>query len=145
MSQPPGEREGGVAPSSNKTRWECVSSQKRRDLPTPGSPTTATTWPCPTLARSRAPRSCSSSAFRPTKRVSPRRAAASRRVRAAPAPTRSNTSTGSLSPLIGTGPSGVTWTKPSARCSVAPVSRMLPGAASCSMRAARCVVWPTAV
>ena len=52
-------------------------------LPTPGSPTTATTWPCPGLARSRASRS--SSALRPTKRVSPRRAAASRRVRAVPA------------------------------------------------------------
>jgi hypothetical protein len=29
--------------------------------------------------------------------------------------------------------------------SVSAVSRMLPGAASCSIRAARCVVWPTAV
>ena len=28
-------------------RWECVNSQYRRDLPTPGSPTTATTCPCP--------------------------------------------------------------------------------------------------
>ena len=32
-----------------------------------------------------------------------------------------------------------------ARRSVPAVSRMLPGAASCSMRAARCVVWPTAL
>src|SRR5262245_29324148 len=51
-----------------------------------------------------------------------------RRVRAAPAPTSSNTSTGSASLLTGTDPSGMTWTKPSARCSVAAVSRMLPGA-----------------
>jgi hypothetical protein len=55
------------------------------------------------------------------------------------------TSIGSASPLIGTGPSAVTWPKPSAKRSVSAVSRMLPGAASCSMRAARCVVWPTAV
>ena len=32
-------------------RWEWVNSQKRRDLPTPGSPTTATTWPCAAPAR----------------------------------------------------------------------------------------------
>src|SRR4029453_4632952 len=51
-------------------------------------------------------RSASSSAFRPTKRVSPRRAAASRRVRAVPA-TSSNTSTGAPRPLTGTEPSGV--------------------------------------
>jgi hypothetical protein len=51
----------------------------------------------------------------------------------------------SLRPLMGTGPSGVTWTKPSVSCSVSAVSRMLPGAASCSMRAAKWVVWPTAV
>ena len=54
---------------------------------------------------------------------------ASRRVLAVPAPTSSNTSTGAPSPLIGTGPSGATWTKPSANCSVPAVSRLLPGAA----------------
>src|SRR5215472_10186595 len=33
---------------------ECVTSHTRRDLPTPGSPTTPTTWPRPVPARSRA-------------------------------------------------------------------------------------------
>ena len=37
---------------------------------------------------------------------------------------------GPPSPLMGTGPSGVTSTKPSARCSVPAVSRMPPGAAT---------------
>ena len=45
---------------------------------------------------------------------------------------------------MGTGPRGLTATWPSASSSVCPVIRMLPGAASCSIRAARCVVCPTA-
>ena len=59
-------------------------------------------------------------------------------------PTNSNTSTGSARPLIGTGPSACTRTNPSTSRSVVAGSRMLPGGASCSMRAARCVVWPMA-
>ena len=47
--------------------------------------------------------------------------------------------------LDGHGSSGVTCTYPSARLSTAWVSRIEPGRAICSMRAARCVVWPTAV
>src|SRR4029453_4464827 len=46
-------------------RCEWVNSQKRRDLPTPGSPTTATTWPCPAPAASRACRRLSTFACRP--------------------------------------------------------------------------------
>ncbi len=65
---------------------------------------------------------------------------------AAPAPTSSNTSTGSPSPLTGTGPSGVTWTKPSASAQrLGGEPDACRASASCSMRAARCVVWPTAV
>ena len=109
-----------------------------------GSPMTATTWPCPASACSRAWCRAASSACRPTKGVSPRTANACRRVRAGPAPTSSHTSTGVGSPLTGTGPRGVTWTHPSASRRVSAVSRMLPGGASCSMRAARCVVWPMA-
>ena len=81
----------------------------------------------------------------PTKRVSPRRAAACRRVRAGPAPVTWYTSTGSASPFTGTGPSDFTAMKPSTSPRVEGVSRMLPGLANCSIRAARCVVWPTAV
>jgi hypothetical protein len=40
--------------SQPSVRCEWVNSQKRRDLPTPVSPTTATTWPCPAPARSSA-------------------------------------------------------------------------------------------
>ena len=47
-----------------------------------------------------------SSGCRPTKRVRPRAAAACKRRRSALAPTSSKTSTGSSSPLTGTGPSG---------------------------------------
>ena len=47
-------------------------------------------------------------------------------------------------PLTGNCPRALTWTSPSASLRVAAVSRILPGVASCSMRAARCVVWPTA-
>ena len=82
--------------------------------------------------------------MRPTKRVSPRAAAAWSRVRVADGPASSNTSTGLAIPLTGTGPIGTTWTNPSASRSVSAVSRVEPGVASCSMRAARCVVWPTA-
>jgi len=35
-------------------RWECTHSYTRRDLPTPASPTSATTWPWPALACTRA-------------------------------------------------------------------------------------------
>jgi hypothetical protein len=52
--------------------------------------------------------------------------------------------TGSTSPFTGTGPRAVTCTRPSTRCRVAAVRRLLPGVAYCSMRAARCVVSPTA-
>src|ERR687887_667419 len=53
-------------------RWECTHSYTRRDLPTPASPTSATTWPCPALACSRACCMTTSSWSRPTKRVRPR-------------------------------------------------------------------------
>ena len=46
--------------------------------------------------------------------------------------------------FTGTGPSAVTCISPSASRSVSAVNRMLPGVASCSIRAARCVVWPMA-
>ena len=42
-------------------------------------------------------------------------------------PISSNTSTGAVTPLTGIGPSGTTWTNPSARRSVSPVSRVEPG------------------
>src|SRR5215469_7237944 len=57
-----------------------------RDLPTPASPTMATTCPRPAAAWPSTRRRCSTSASRPTKRVRPRSAAACRRVRAWPAP-----------------------------------------------------------
>ena len=47
-------------------------------------------------------------------------------------------------PLTGNCPRALTCTRPSTNLRVAAVSRILPGVASCSMRAARCVVWPTA-
>ena len=104
-----------------------VNSWKRRVFPIPGSPMTATTWPCPAPACSRASCRVVSSPCRPTKGVSPRAANACRRVRAGPAPTSSHTSTGAGSPLTGTGPKGVTCTQPSASRRVSAVSRMLPG------------------
>jgi len=61
------------------------------------------------------------------------------------APTSAKTATGASSPLTGREPSARTWTRPSTRRSVAAVSSALPGCANCSMRAARCVVWPMAV
>ena len=73
-------------------------------------PTTATTCPCPARARARACCRASNSGCRPTKRVRPRAAAACKRRRRALAPPSSKTSTGSAKPLMGTGPSGVTWT-----------------------------------
>ena len=73
----------------------------------------------------------------------PRATAAWRRCRSALVPTRSKTSTGAVSPLTGTGPSALTRIKPSTRRSVAAVRRIVPGGASCSMRA-RWVVSPMA-
>ena len=96
--------------------------------------------PCPAAARANACPRVSSSGCRPTKRVSPRLVAACKRRRMALAPVSSKTSTGAVRPLTGTGPKLSTRTSPSTSRSVAAVSRMLPGVASCSMRAARCVV-----
>ena len=48
-------------------------------------------------------------------------------------------------PLTGIAPRGFTSTYPSARRRVSAVRRVVPGVAICSMRAARWVVWPTAV
>src|SRR5207244_7999219 len=74
------------------------NSYTRRDFPTPASPTMATIWPWPVSARANACCSASSSIWRPTKRVSPRVAAAWKRRQSVLAPTSSNTSTGPASP-----------------------------------------------
>jgi hypothetical protein len=47
-------------------------------------------------------------------------------------------------PLTGTGPKEVTRTHPSASRRVSAVNRIVPGGANCSIRAAKCVVWPIA-
>jgi hypothetical protein len=47
------------------------------------------------------------------------------------------------SPLTGTGPKAWTRTAPSTSCRVAAVTRIVPGGANCSIRAARFVVRPT--
>ena len=43
----PYETEPACKTSQPWVRWEWVTSQTSRDFPTPGSPTMATTWPCP--------------------------------------------------------------------------------------------------
>ena len=60
------------------------------------------------------------------------------------APTSSKTSTGSVSPLTGTGPRALTWTKPFDQPQRRGSQADAAGVASCSIRAARCVVWPMA-
>ena len=82
-----------------------MNSQYSRDFPTPGSPTTATSCPEAARARSRALESCAISGSRPTKRVSPRAAAACRRERIGAAPISSNTSSDASTPFTGRGPS----------------------------------------
>src|SRR6516165_6443359 len=84
---------------------ECRNWFRKRDLPTPASPTIATTWPRPPAATCLVRLSCSSSASRLTKRVKPRAAAACKRVRAAPAPVSSYTGIAPrcLSPAAGRG------------------------------------------
>ena len=108
-------------------------AHQRHDLAVPGLP--------PAPAPDAGPRA---RAAVPTKRVSPRAAAAWKRRRSALAPTSSKTSTGSGKPFTGTGPRAFTRTSPSTNPRVLGVSRMLPGVAICSMRAARTVVSPTA-
>lgn len=76
--------------------------------------------------------------------VSPRATAACKRLRTVLAPVSSNICTGSDIPFTGTEPRSSTRTKPSTSRSVAADNRMLPGVASCSIRAAKCVVGPTA-
>ena len=78
----------------------------------------------------------------PYKAGQPRAALACKQRRTVLAPIGSKTSTGSLSPLTGNLPRAVTCTGPSTRRGVLAIRRMLPGVASCSMRAARCVVCP---
>src|SRR6185295_5839037 len=72
-------------------------------------------------------------------------AAAWNRDRIAEAPTISYTSIGCARPFTGVGPIDRTSMYPSASARVSEVSTVVPGLASCSMRAARCVVCPTAV
>ena len=79
---------------------------------------------------------------RPTQWRTPPATRTWKRPRRVQAPTSAKTSTGASSPLTGSEPSARTWTRPSTRRSVAAVSSVLPGCANCSMRAARCVVWP---
>src|SRR5439155_819268 len=67
-------------------RSSPFNSRKRRDLPTPGSPTTPTTWPWPRLASSRFSFRWSISRERPMKGVRPRRAPAWSRVLTSEAP-----------------------------------------------------------
>ena len=65
-----------------------------------------------------------------------------RRRRTVVAPTSSNTTTGSVSPFTGIGPSALTSTRSSTSRRVTGVSRLRPGVASYSMHAARCIVCP---
>jgi hypothetical protein len=67
------------------------------------------------------------------------------RDRDVPTPVSSYTWVVISSPFTVTGPSGLTWTNPSASFRVSPVMSTDPGLAICSIRAARCVVCPTAV
>ena len=78
----------------------------------PGSATTPTTWP-PSRERSYAASSDSSSAVRPTKRVNPRPAETSSRVRALPTPVSANACTGSWTPLTCTSPTSSSTKYPS--------------------------------
>src|SRR5262249_30123096 len=52
---------------------------------------------------------------------------------------------GALSPFTRIGPRALTWTKSMHSTSVVGVSKVVPASASCSIRLARCVFWPTAV
>jgi hypothetical protein len=117
----------------------------RRVLPTPASELTAAIWPWPLRASSSSACSRSSSATRPMNRESCWVSAARSFERAGAPPTSSETSMVVSSPLIGRRPSQVTCTAPSASRKVLGAMMMVPGSAICSMRAARWVVWPTAV
>ncbi len=66
------------------------------------------------------------------------------RVRGGLALRSSNDSTGSSNPFTASEPSGRTRTNPSASRRVSADIKIVPGVASCSMRAARYVDWPTA-
>ena len=101
----PYETEAASRMSHPTVPGDRVNSQYRRDFPTPGSPTTATTCPCPDLARPSARSSCAISGSRPTKRVRPRAAAACRRDLIGDAPVTSYTSRGASRPLTDRGPS----------------------------------------
>src|SRR2546423_1449214 len=76
----------------------------RRDLPTPGSPTSATNLPWPRSASSVASRSSASSISRPTNRVRPRTAARCRRERMWPVPVSSKIAIGLGTRLMCDGP-----------------------------------------
>jgi hypothetical protein len=63
---------GGLEGEAPRAWWAGMTSQESRDLPTPGSPTMATTCPWPARTCSRALSSASISASRPTNLVRPR-------------------------------------------------------------------------
>ena len=88
----------------------------------------------PALGPLSAWRSVSNSCWRPTKRVSPRATAACRRVRTGPHRQLKGVYRLRQS-LTRTGPSGSTWTWPSASRRTSAVIKIDPGMAICSMRA----------
>jgi hypothetical protein len=94
-------------------------------------------------ALSKALRKVRSSAWRPTMELRPRAERTCHRVRAGVSIS-SNVTTGSETPRTITVPNGVASMKPLASSNVANVSMIFPGAASSSMRAARCTLLPTA-
>jgi len=104
-----------------------------------------TTWPVPASIASIASSSRASSISRPTSGERARGDAASRRERIGTAPLISCTSTGACRPRTGTGPRERVATRPRTSATVCSVARIEAGLAICSMRAARCTVWPTAV
>ncbi len=129
------------------TRWEWVNSQKRRDLPDARLADHGDDLAVPGLgplqgltellqlavAADETGQPPRGGGLEP--RSAPTRRRPARRPRSAPA-----------SPFTGTGPSERHLDVALGQLAASPaVSRMLPGVASCSMRAARWVVWPTAV
>ncbi len=94
-------------PSSHVTRSVRKArrnSCRRRDFPTPASPTTLTTCPRPDCASRKRSFSSSRSRSRPTNGVSPRSAATWKRLRLPRTPVNRCATTDSERPLIASGP-----------------------------------------
>ena len=129
-----------VNTSTTSGRAIAATSRTRRLLPMPGDPTTPTTAPCPSMARSSKPSTAAISQRRPTRFDSAGPAARC----PSPMPSSRRAGTGAWAPLIRTNSNSPRLAAPSTSRAVDALSITPPGGATDSIRWAIPTCSPTA-